>query len=234
MESGEVHRASPARSKGRREAQETFLARDPRCRRLFYTVRSGRAWRLLPHGFPPRKTIHHSTSGFGASTVPGRGYIPPCAIDYEYASRERTPTECGHIVDSRSAKTTGVGGDRGYDGGKKVKGRKRHLLVGTDRGVGPRSQGPQREGAAGPEEGIKTLLAGAKEPFPRLSHPWPDAAGYGGEEKGGGWVEKGLGWGRWASSNARGVNLLRRRSRSSVGAAEWAKAQARRSTGRGC
>src|SRR5215210_1681413 len=54
---------------------------------IFYMVRSGCAWRLLPHEFPPWKTIHHSTSEPGASTVPGRGYTPPCASVYEYASR---------------------------------------------------------------------------------------------------------------------------------------------------
>ena len=43
------------------------------------------------------------------------------------------------------------------------------------------------------QEGIKRLLDGAKELFPRLSHLWLDA-GYQGEEKGRGWVEKVLGW----------------------------------------
>jgi putative transposase len=43
------------------------------------------------------------------------------------------------------------------------------------------------------QEGIKELLDGAKELFPRLSHLWLDA-GYRGEEKGRGWVEKALGW----------------------------------------
>ena len=43
------------------------------------------------------------------------------------------------------------------------------------------------------QEGIETLLDGAKESFPRLSHLWLDA-GYRGEEKGRGWVEKVLGW----------------------------------------
>jgi DDE family transposase len=53
----------------------------------------------------------------------------------------------GIVVDSQSAKTTGVGGEqRGYDGGNKVRGRKRHLLVDTER-LGSQSQDPQREGS---------------------------------------------------------------------------------------
>jgi hypothetical protein len=51
------------------------------------------------------------------------------------------------------------------------------------------------------QEGIKPLLDGAKELFPRLSHLWLDAP-YRGEEQGKGWVEKVLGVGRWISSNA--------------------------------
>ena len=54
----------------------------------------------------------------------------------------RDPQPSAGIVDSQSVKTTAVGGeDRGYDGGKKVKGRKRHILVDTEGFVlkGPRS-----------------------------------------------------------------------------------------------
>jgi putative transposase len=86
-------------------------------------------------------------------------------------------------------KTTGVGGIRGYDGAKKVKGRKRHLLVDTQGWVLKAKVHPAN---VMDRDGIKPLLERVREHFRRLSHLWLDA-GYNGKGKGKDWVEKELG-----------------------------------------
>jgi putative transposase len=136
---------------------------------IFYVVRTGCQWRQLLHEFPPWPTMY---LWFRRFRLDGALETLNAALR-ELARRAvgRHPQPSAAILDSQSFKTTSVGGVRGYDGAKKLSGRKRHVLVETQGlllTVRVHSAELQDRAA------VPLVLADAHECFPRVAHVWVD------------------------------------------------------------
>lgn len=173
---------------------------------ILYLLRSGCSWRMLPKEYPPWTTVYEYFSRWRKDGTLTRLHD---ALRHQVRIEAgRDPQPSAGIIDSQSVKTTEVGGERGYDAGKKVNGRKRHLLVDT---MGLVLLVVVHGANLQDRDGAKLLLEKAKNLFPRLRLLWADG-GYAGKLVE--WVKSTCGWVLEIvkrSAEAKGFQLLRRR-----------------------
>ena len=141
-----------------------------------YIATTGCQWALLPKCFPPFTTVQYYFYGLRDSGVLDLLNEALVCVARRLCGRDEEPTAA--IIDSQSVKTTEAGGPRGFDAGKKIKGRKRHIVTDTQ---GHMLTGVVHEANIQDRDGAPGVISLACASFPCIVHVFADG-GYAGEK----------------------------------------------------